>query len=206
AQRDPRKTPVGIDELARLEALARREIHEQVRDGGSVGTAWRDYFHIILGGASVPAASQSRLIDSLWEAHRRFGLWTTPIDDGPQVVAQVRKRFTIGVVSNAEGNVARDLDAAGYAGQFGVVIDSHVVGVEKPDPAIFRIALERLGKQAQTTVFVGDLPAVDVAGARAAGITPILLDRHDLYPDTGSHRIRSIGDLPRLLDTAPRSS
>ena len=54
---------------------------------------------------------------------------------------------------------------------------------EKPDPRFFHIALERSGADAATTMPVGDLSHVDVAGARAAGLTPALLDVGDLYPE-----------------------
>ena len=79
------------------------------------------------------------------------------------------------------------------------VIDSGEVGVMKPDPRIFRIALDRMGLDPAETVFVGDVPAVDVAGARAAGLAPILLDRHDLYGDLDVPRLRSITELPAYL-------
>lgn len=200
-RRDGRLPRISESELSRLEAVARQEIHRQVASGGRVSDAWRDYFHAILGRADVPAAEQPALIDALWEAHQRVGLWTVPIDGGPETVAQLKRRgLALGVVSNAEGRVARDLDAAGYAGSFGAVIDSHVVGVEKPDPEIFRIALTRLGAAPETTVHVGDVPAVDVEGARAAGLVPVLLDRHDLYPQADVRRIRSIRELPDLLE------
>jgi len=95
--------------------------------------------------------------------------------------------------------VLRDLDAAGYRGAFEAVIDSHVVGVEKPDPAIFAIALEQIGSRPERAIFVGDVPAVDVAGARAAGIAPVLLDRHDSFPDVDAPRIAALEELlPRL--------
>jgi putative hydrolase of the HAD superfamily len=79
------------------------------------------------------------------------------------------------------------------------VVDSHVVGVEKPDPEIFRIALERMDAPAESAVFLGDVPSVDIVGAHAAGIAPILLDRHDLYGDLGERRVRSIRELPAML-------
>lgn len=203
ARIDPATPPLSLDlsELPRLEAVARREIHRQVAAGGRVGEAWRDYFHIILGRAHVPAAEQPGIIDALWEAHERVGLWTVAVDGAPETVASLGSRgMPLGVVSNAEGRVARDLDSAGYKGMFATVVDSHVVGVEKPDPAIFRLALERMGAEASTTIYVGDVPSVDVVGARAAGLTPILLDRHDLYPDVDARRLTSIRDLPGLLD------
>ena len=200
-RRDGHLPPISTGELSRLEAVARREIHRQVAAGGRVSEAWRDYFHIILAHAHVAAADQPALIDSLWEAHQRVGLWTVPIDGAPETVAQLKRRgLALGVVSNAEGRVERDLDAAGYAGAFAAVIDSHVVGVEKPDPEIFRIALTRLQAAPETAIHVGDVPAVDVEGARAAGVFPVLLDRHDLYPEVDARRIRSIRELPELLD------
>jgi putative hydrolase of the HAD superfamily len=192
---------VSVEELARLEAVARMEIHRHVADGGRVSEAWRDYFHIILSRVGVPGEEQSSIIDALWEAHQRFGLWTVAIPGGPETVADLKRRgFRLGVVSNAEGRVEQDLDAAGYAGLLETVVDSHIVGVEKPDPEIFRIALERMDASAESAVFLGDVPSVDIVGARAAGVMPILLDRHDLYGDLTERRIRSIRDLPALLE------
>jgi putative hydrolase of the HAD superfamily len=192
---------VSEQDLSRLEAIARKEIHQHVQEGGRVSEAWRDYFHIILGRTGVPVDRQGTIIDTLWEAHQKFGLWTVAIDGGPETVAELKRRgYRIGVVSNAEGRVEQDLEAAGYRGLLEAVVDSHVVGVEKPDPAIFEIAMERLGINRNHTIYLGDLPSVDVKGARAAGVTPILLDRHDLYPDADAPRLRSIRQLPDYID------
>jgi putative hydrolase of the HAD superfamily len=198
---EARHGEVEVEELSRLEAVARLEIHRHVQEGGRVSEAWRDYFRIIMGRVGVPAEKQESIIDALWEAHQRFGLWTVPIAGGPETVAELRGRgYRIGVVSNAEGRVEQDLQSAGYAGLLETVVDSHVVGVEKPDPQIFHIALERMNATAETAVFVGDVPAVDLAGARAAGVAPILLDRHDLYSDLPEIRVRSLDELPALLE------
>jgi len=197
-----RRSAATEDDLARGEALARREVDRAVRAGGRVGDSWRDYFHVILAHAGLPAGEHGAVIDTLWEAHRRVGLWTAATPGGPAIVAELKRRgLRVGVVSNAEGLVARDLDRAGYDGMFETVVDSHLVGVEKPDPAIFAIALERMRLRPESTVFVGDVPAVDVAGARAAGLIPLLLDRHDLYPETAP-RLRSLAELPAWLDGA----
>ena len=200
---DPSTTAIDEAELGRLEAKARQEVQRQVQAGGRMRDAWRDYFHIILGGVRVPVADQAEIIDSLWEAHRRFGLWTVAIDGAREAVADLRGRgLGLGVVSNAEGRVAEDLDSAGYEGLFTTVVDSHVVGVEKPDPRIFAIAMERLGAKPETTIYLGDVPAVDVEGAKAAGITPVLVDLHGLYASVDVRRIGSIRELPALLDGA----
>lgn len=196
---------VTEEELSRLEAVARREIHHHVQNGGRVSETWRDYFRIILARAGVPVDKHETIIDTLWEAHQKVGLWTVPIDGGPETVGELKRRgYRIGVVSNAEGRVAQDLDAAGYRGMLETVVDSHVVGVEKPDPGIFEIAMERMGINRNHTIYLGDVPSVDIKGARAAGVTPILLDRHDLYPDTDAPRLSSIRQLPDYLE--PRDS
>jgi putative hydrolase of the HAD superfamily len=80
------------------------------------------------------------------------------------------------------------------------VFDSCDEGIEKPDPRFFQLALDRLGATAATTVHVGDLFHVDVVGARAAGIEPVLLDVADLYGDADCTRIPT---LTALLDVLP---
>jgi HAD superfamily hydrolase (TIGR01509 family) len=190
---------VTIDDLARFEAAARYEIHRQVIEGGRVSETWRDYFRIILSKVGVPVDERDGIVDSLWEAHQKFGLWTVPIEGAPETVAGLKEQgFRIGVVSNAEGRVEQDLEAAGFRGLLETVVDSHLVGVQKPDPEIFHIAMKRMNISPESAIYVGDLPSVDIAGARAAGLGAVLLDRHDIYPDESVRRIRSIRELPLL--------
>jgi putative hydrolase of the HAD superfamily len=68
-----------------------------------------------------------------------------------------------------------------------VVLDSFVVGVEKPDPAIFHRALEVLGVPPERAIHVGDTGWADVAGARAAGVRPVHLDPHRFCPNPDDH-------------------
>jgi len=199
---EAKHSDLGNPDLARAEAMARREINRTVLAGARISEKWRDYFRILLREAGVPAESYEVIIDSLWSAHQRVGLWTAVAEGAPEAVSALGQRgFRLGVVSNAEGHVERDLRGAGFEGVFETVIDSHIVGVEKPDPAIFEIALERMKLNRETTIFVGDLPSVDVEGARAAGLGAVLLDRHDVYADIDVPRIRSLAELPALLQT-----
>jgi putative hydrolase of the HAD superfamily len=75
------------------------------------------------------------------------------------------------------------------------VIDSHVIGVAKPDPAIFAPALEVLGVPADRVAYVGDSVTMDVGGARAAGLLPVLLDPYDDHPGADHARIRSLDEI-----------
>jgi putative hydrolase of the HAD superfamily len=81
-----------------------------------------------------------------------------------------------GVISNSNGSARRILQSLGLARYLDFVLDSAEVGVEKPDPRIFRLALERAGVRPPEAVYVGDLYSVDVLGARGVGMPAILLD------------------------------
>jgi putative hydrolase of the HAD superfamily len=197
---DARHVVTTVAALAESESIARTTIDRRVREGGRSSEAWRDYFRILLTRVGTPPEGTEEIIDTLAEAHQRVGLWTVAIEGAVATVRALKEAgHRLGVVSNAEGRVERDLLGAGYAGLFETVVDSHVVGVEKPDPAIFRIAMERMNVTPGTAIFIGDVPAVDVAGARAAGLTAVLLDRHDLYADVDVPRLRSIEELPAWL-------
>jgi putative hydrolase of the HAD superfamily len=107
-----------------------------------------------------------------------------------------RQGLILAVISNTEDGRLRDsLDAAGIADRFDLLIDSHLVGYRKPDPAIFRLTLDRLGLEAHEAAFVGDSYAHDALAAQAIGMRGILLDPLDLHPESVCPRIKSLDDL-----------
>lgn len=199
---DARHVSTTVEALSESESIARTTIDRRVRAGGRTSEAWRDYFRILLTRVGTPPEGTEAIIDTLAEAHERVGLWTVAIEGAVGTVLALKDAgHRLGVVSNAEGRVERDLHGAGFAGLFETVVDSHLVGVEKPDPEIFRIALERMNVTPEMSIFIGDVPAVDVAGARAAGLTAVLLDRHDLYSEFEAPRLRSIAELPAWISS-----
>ena len=106
------------------------------------------------------------------------------------------------MVSNANGTVGALFDRLGLAPFFDAILDSAVEGVEKPDPRLFLLALDRLGMGPEAAVHVGDLYDVDVVGARAAGVRPVLLDEAGLYEAADCPRVRSLVELADHLDPA----
>jgi putative hydrolase of the HAD superfamily len=92
---------------------------------------------------------------------------------------------TLAVVSNWDLALPALLAELGLAEFFNFILPSAEIGIEKPDGRIFRLALQRLGLRSQEVVHIGDQYEADVVGARAVGITPILLDRkgHTRHPD-----------------------
>jgi putative hydrolase of the HAD superfamily len=85
---------------------------------------------------------------------------------------------------------------------FDVRIISGVEGLEKPDPRIFHLALDRAGVRAERSVYVGDNPVLDVEAARAVGMFPVLVDRRDQFPEHTGARITSLADLPDVIGVA----
>jgi FMN phosphatase YigB (HAD superfamily) len=83
----------------------------------------------------------------------------------------------LGVVSNWDVSLTGVLEECGILDEFAAVSASAVVGVRKPDPAIFLHALDQLSVDAADAVHVGDDPVLDVEGARAAGICAVRIDR-----------------------------
>ncbi|HTO57273.1 MAG TPA: HAD family hydrolase [Pseudomonadales bacterium] len=116
------------------------------------------------------------------------------------VLARLAARFRLGVVSNFYGNVEGILAGAGFRPLLGAVIDSTVVGVSKPDPRIFAMAIERLDVPAAATLYVGDSLDQDIAPARAAGLrTAWVTKRTDAPAPPPDLRIATLSDLERLI-------
>jgi putative hydrolase of the HAD superfamily len=108
----------------------------------------------------------------------------------------------LGVVSNADGLIAQRLQerevlqvGPGLGVAVECVIDSGTVGVMKPDPRIFRIALDAMDLTPESVWYVGDMPGIDVVGARRAGLRPVLMDPLGLHHDAGSERTGSLAEL-----------
>jgi putative hydrolase of the HAD superfamily len=106
------------------------------------------------------------------------------------------------VVSNSDGTVERLLRSAGVA-QVGpgegvevlAIIDSSVVGIAKPDPAIFHHTLDLLGVDASEAMHVGDSVRYDVDGARAAGVRALHFDPFGVCDSADHEHLRQLSDL-----------
>jgi HAD superfamily hydrolase (TIGR01509 family) len=127
-----------------------------------------------LGG--VPSQRLDEVRACLARMHRERHLWSAVAERAAESLGRLRAAgIRLGVVSNSDGRVEHALQAAGLREYFDVVLDSALVGVEKPDPRIFRAALDALGVTPEEALYVGDLYEVDIIGARAAGMEAVLL-------------------------------
>lgn len=172
-------------------------------NAGDGETDWDAYDRAYIESVGVAAADVELAVALLGDV-RSPHLWRAVIDDNRRALAELgASGIPVGVVSNAAGQVEAALArlevcqvGAGPGTDVRVVVDSHVVGVAKPDPRIFEFALERFAEFDRDRIaYVGDSVGMDVVGARAAGLVPILIDPYDDHSGTGFRRIRRIGDL-----------
>jgi HAD superfamily hydrolase (TIGR01549 family) len=155
------------------------------------------YFDLVLteAGIALSEATAAALAE-LHPYHQQFNLWEDVPDEVRPALAALRAAgLRLAVVSNSNGTLQRLFERLGLTEAVDTIFDSYDEGVEKPDPRFFRLALDRTGADSRTTLHIGDLYYVDVVGARAAGITPVLLDVADLYPECDCRRVRSLTEL-----------
>ncbi len=128
------------------------------------------------------------------------GLFDRADPDARAAIREVKAAgLVVGVVSNSNGSAHALLDGAGLAAELDFVIDSALVGVEKPDPRIFHLGLAQAGVGAHEAVYVGDLYSIDVLGARAAGLGSILLDPRGFWGPRDCDTARDIGAATALI-------
>jgi putative hydrolase of the HAD superfamily len=157
------------------------------------------FWDAFVRAAGCPDDAVGGAVTAIMERHRDGRLWVD-VQEGTEstLKALQREGYTVGVVSNSDGRVESLLEMAGLRGYLDFVVDSAVVGVEKPDPGIFRIALEHAGVEPGAAVHVGDIYEIDVMGARAAGLQGVLLDPVGTE-DVDAPSIRSLVELPAWL-------
>jgi putative hydrolase of the HAD superfamily len=191
---------------ARLAAAAGDAARAAEHARGEDGDRARVYLEALFTGAGVPAARMEEVRGCLERLHRKNHLWCRLAAGTREALERLRAGgLRLGVVSNSDGRVEEALVAAGLRDYFHVVLDSALVGVEKPDPAIFRAALTALGVAPAEALYVGDLYDVDVVGARAVGMEAVLLVPDTAGPGPECRRIASLAALADDLLNGGRS-
>ena len=180
------------DVLVRAHFVAAHALDHAWSDGeDGEDAAWVRYHEAYARAAAVPvdrlpaaSAALAARLDHL--------TWCHPVPGAREMLAGLAARgIPIGIVSNAGGEVQAELARLGLcrtaedtnAGVLvACVVDSFLVGVAKPDPAIFAPALAAIGLPASSRVaYVGDTVSYDVRGATAAGLAPLLHDPCGLH-------------------------
>ncbi|HSS10223.1 MAG TPA: HAD-IIIA family hydrolase [Acidimicrobiales bacterium] len=175
---------------------------------------WNRYGSAVARAANVPddrvEEAAAGVVDVLRSGHVWRRILPGSVDGLRQLAAT---GVGLAIVSNSDGTVEEQL-ITGRVCQVGegsgvpvaVVIDSAVVGVAKPDPGIFELALQALGVPAERAVHVGDTVFADVAGARAAGVRPLHLDPYRMCRQRQDHdHVGSLAEVALLVASSRRA-
>ena len=203
--------------FARAEPMARPTLNHYLQGGASTesGSTLSVYAQAILSAArdleddritdEEVRTALPTLLEILDDPSNWDNLWTHVPEGVPAALARAKEaKLRLVIVSNSDGGIDRKLARARIDHYFDSIVDSGTVGVEKPDPRIFEIALERAGCDADGALHCGDLEAIDVQGARAAGLRAVLLDPFGdwMDPSLGFDvpNCETVRDVPQLVD------
>jgi putative hydrolase of the HAD superfamily len=161
---------------------------------------WLSVYERFLTGLGL--STEDGLHETLYREFTDLANYALFEDVAPTLAALQGNGALLGVVSNFEEWLERLLAQLGVLDTFDVRVISGLEGMEKPDPRIYRLALERAGVEAAEAAFVGDSPEFDIGPPAAIGMFPVLIDRRDRHPDFPGPRIRRLTDLPSVLEAA----
>lgn len=183
---------VSIEAVEEAELRARVRLDEHLASGISTeGRPAQDrYVAYLLDALGLGVPEEIEAATSFKRDYNPpAGLFDCAIPGAQAAIRRAKAAgLAAGVISNSNGSVRTLLEGAGLVDELDFVIDSALVGVEKPDPRIFRLALERAGVAPHEAVYIGDLYSVDVLGSRAAGLRSILLDPRGYWGDRDCDR------------------
>jgi putative hydrolase of the HAD superfamily len=156
---------------------------------------WR--FHTLL--LEELNASNDCVRDLIVENMRHSANWDHKLPGTREALDRIAREYAIAVISNADGKIEHVLRRCGIYDCFASVIDSGVVGHEKPHPAIFEAALQAMKAQPEESLYVGDVYSVDYVGATQAGMQAVLFDVAGVYREKGLPRVESLNELESWL-------
>lgn len=157
---------------------------------------WERYEAAILrayGYQGDAAAAGRDIVPLWWLKDRQLYPETREVLDAFQ-----QRGFVMGVISDTSLSLSQTLDSVGIRHYFSVILSSDEAGMMKPDPRIYRMALERAGVTAAESLFVDDTPE-EADGARAIGMTAFHLDRKQAAVPS-RWTIRSLAGMLDYLD------
>jgi REG-2-like HAD superfamily hydrolase len=172
-QRGHDASPFEVEERFRR-ALKRQDGERQRGDGR---TFWRPVV------TEATGTDDPIVFEALYQWYAQPRAWWIDAEALRALGTLARQGVRLGIVSNWDRRLRLLYERFALERMFSVLICSAEVGVEKPDPLIFRIACRAAGVSPREAIHLGDDPEDDVAGARAAGLTGLLHDDDDNWRD-----------------------
>lgn len=114
-----------------------------------------------------------------------------------QILEKLQMNFQLGIISNFSGNLVTVLREFSLAEHFNFVLDSFHIGVEKPNPAIFKLAISRCDDYPENICFIGDNPERDIAPAKKLGMKTVLISE-SFVNTVADYNINTLEDILKL--------
>jgi putative hydrolase of the HAD superfamily len=170
---------------------------------------WVRYNRAFARACNTPEDALDDAVEHLLNEFATGAVWSRIIPGSVEALQDLAALdVKLAIVSNADGDTEQRLRELGICQigpgpgvEMAAILDSTVVGVAKPDPRIFELALDALDVPAERAMHVGDTPGADVDGARAAGVHPVLLDPFELHTDLDVERVGSLADVVGLVQS-----
>ena len=159
---------------------------------------WISVYELMLDALELPSGDGLR--EMLYAAFTDRANYALFDDVGPALERLAAEGYVLGLISNFEAWLDDLLADLGVREAFTVRVISGIEGMEKPDPRIYRLALERAGIEPREAVYVGDSPEFDVDPPAALGMFPVLIDRRGRHVGHVGARITDMAQLPEVLD------
>jgi HAD superfamily hydrolase (TIGR01509 family) len=183
--------------LRETERQTKREFDSLLESNSSVDHGfWQIYYSRLLDQLGLPDDSICR---DLVTRTRVSANWSDIRLGTREALLRLAEKYRMAVISNADGKIAEVLGRCGIADCFETITDSGIVGVEKPNPAIFEAALKSMAVTPQESLYAGDVYSVDYLGATRFGMRAVLFDVAGAYKDNGLPRVESLEQLELQL-------
>ncbi|MBN1692215.1 MAG: HAD family hydrolase [Dehalococcoidales bacterium] len=175
--------------------IAKRPFSQRSRE--EIMALYMEYQRIVLKEAGLGA--EEKVVMGLLGMMQQEKMDLVLFDDVLEAIDDLKKRgLKLGMISNIERDMSSTLEKLGLSARLDIVVTSQDAGFTKPQPEIFRFALEKAGVKPGEAVYVGDQYQVDVIGAESAGMKGILLDRDGYYKENlDCPKVKSLRELSK---------
>ncbi len=196
-----RDQEIGLEQFLFALSVASNRMDDYMRGHPTTdATRVPVYLTYLLEELQVETGIEDLVKEVIIPRHQTVNFWNYILEGTLPLLARLREKYRLAMISNSDGRAEAKAAQYGISQYLEFVIDSYLVGVEKPDSRIFYIACERLGLQPEDCFYVGDIYSIDVLGAKAAGMHPVLIDK------TGASRedcrvIRDVFELDNFYKT-----
>lgn len=188
------------DLLQKIERQTKREFDSLAESNSTVDHGfWHIYYSHLLDELGTP---DEAICADLVSRTRVSANWSNIRPHTREILLRLAENYRLGVISNADGNIAEILERCGISDCFESITDSGIVGKEKPHPAIFEAAVRSLGVTPEESLCTGDVYSVDYLGATRFGMQSVLFDVVGAYRDTDLPRVESLEQLELWLRNA----